>query len=267
VWRIDFDAGGAAVWRMYKLAATADAVAARNFLQPPDVVATKRYTGVLVGSGDREKPLKATGVDRFNMVKDKAMPTVAADPQRTVATWPIDLDGTLGGSMIDVSVLLADDVRAAIAADANNGWFRTLGPAEKVVNAPLTAAGVVYFGTNQPSAASGGRCLARLGTARAYAVAFSTGTPVHDNDGDGAIDADDAAVALTGGGMPPPVIGGLATVRDDATGRDALVPFVIGTGGSSGGSGGSASPGAPARLEQKLPRSLRKTYWYQRSLP
>jgi hypothetical protein len=56
-------------------------------------------------------------------------------------------------------------------------------------------------------------------------------------------------------------------VRDDATGRDALVPFVIGIGGSGGGSGGSASQSAPARVEQKLPRSLRKTYWYQRPLP
>jgi type IV pilus assembly protein PilY1 len=252
---------------MYKLAETADAVAARNFLQAPDVVVTKRYTGVLVGSGDREKPLKTTGADRFYLVKDKATPSVAADPQQTVATWPIDLDRTTGGSMIDVTAQLAEDVRAATAADANNGWFRTLGSAEKVVNAPLTAAGVVYFGTNQPSAASGGRCHARLGTARSYAVAFSTGTPVRDNDGDGVIDAGDAAVALAGGGLPPPVIGGLASVRDDATGRDALVPFVIGTGGSGGGSGGSASQSAPARVEQKLLRSLRKTYWYQRPLP
>jgi type IV pilus assembly protein PilY1 len=80
LWRIDFDSRGPAQWQMYKLAQAGGVQTPRKFLHAVDAVVTKNWTAVLTGSGDREKPLKATGSDRFYMIKDRATAlTVASD--------------------------------------------------------------------------------------------------------------------------------------------------------------------------------------------
>jgi type IV pilus assembly protein PilY1 len=91
--------------------------------------------------------------------------------------------------------------------------------------------------------------------------------PARDLDNDGALTRRDAAVTLAGGGLPPSPIGGLVSVRDAATGMDTLVPFVIGAGTTTGSLSGTPSQNAPARIVQQLPKSIRKTYWYQRPSP
>jgi type IV pilus assembly protein PilY1 len=55
------------------------------------------------------------------------------------------------------------------------GWYHTLNPAgEKVVNAPLTIGGVVYFSTNKPRTVAA--CAQPdLGEARSYALNFFDG--------------------------------------------------------------------------------------------
>jgi type IV pilus assembly protein PilY1 len=166
--------------------------------------------------------------------------------------------------MADAAGVDPDQLLRTLAAPANNGWFRTLGPAERVVNAPLTAAGIVYFGTNQPAAAATNSCSARLGIARAYGLQFNSGLPGRDVDNNGSLDRRDAAVSLAGGGLPPSPTGGLVTVYDPVSGRNVTVPFVLGGGGTAGGAAGLPSQSAPARIAQKLPKSVRKTYWYQR---
>jgi type IV pilus assembly protein PilY1 len=268
IWRIDFDARGPAQWKLYKLAQAGSAAAPRKFLHAPDAVVTKRYTAVLAGSGDREKPLKTTGSDRFYMIKDRVTTaTVQSDATGAADRWPIDADSTGYDNMADVAHAADDDARRTLASPLNNGWFYALGPAERVVNAPLTAAGIVYFGTQQPSSASSNACTARLGIARAYGLAFNSGRPGRDADGDGTIDRADAAVVLAGGGFPASPAGGLVTLRDAASGRDVTIPFLFGAGGAAGGTAGLASQAAPARIVQKLPKSIRKTYWYRRPLP
>ncbi|MEP6702732.1 MAG: PilC/PilY family type IV pilus protein, partial [Betaproteobacteria bacterium] len=267
LWRMDFDAQGPSAWQLYKVAQAGTDLNPRKFLQAADAVVTKRYTAILVGSGDREKPLKATGADRFYMFKDKVVGPVAADGTGLSAGWPIDADSTALDNMVDVLNTDADQAGRSLAAPGNNGWFYALEPGEKVVNAALTAAGIVYFGTNQPATATPGTCSARLGTARAYGLRFNTGTPGRDLDNNGVIERRDAALVLAGGGMPPSPTAGLVTLRDSATGRDVTVPFVIGAGGAAGSAAGLPSQNAPARIAQKLPKSIRKTYWYQRPVP
>ena len=139
------------------------------------------------------------------------------------------------------------------------------------MNAPLTAAGIVYFGTNRPasaiSATPAGSCRANLGIAKAYGLQFNSGTPGRDLNGDGVLDAGDAAVTLSGGGLPPSPVGGLVSVLDSATNTTVVIPFVIGAGGTAGGAAGLPSQSAPAKVSVKLSKARKKTYWYSRTAP
>ncbi len=52
---------------------------------------------------------------------------------------------------------------------------------EKVVNAPITIGGVVYFGTNTPKPAD--VCTSDLGEARSYALNFFSGEGAREPSG------------------------------------------------------------------------------------
>ena len=266
IWRIDFDQRGINQWKMVKFATVGDAANPRKFLFAPDVVVTKNYAAVLIGSGDREKPLKATGTDRFYMLKDKETGATVVGGGAS-NNWPMAGDVTSSDNMADVVNLTTGPLRDALAADRNNGWFYALATGEKVVNAPLTAAGIVYFGTNRPASSSAGSCRANLGTAKAYGLLFNAGTAGRDLNGDGVVDANDVAVTLSGGGLPPSPVAGLVKVIDAATNTTIVVPFVIGAGGTTGGATGLPSQSAPARINLNLSKARKKTYWYFSSGP
>ena len=266
VWRIDFDQRGISQWKMYKLAAVGDIASPRKFLFAPEVVLTRNHAAVLIGSGDREKPLKAAGTDRFYMFKDKETgATVASGGYSN--NWPIAGDATGGGDMADAVNLTPGQLRDVLTADNNNGWFYTLDTGEKVVNAPLTAAGIVYFGTNRPTLSSAGSCRANLGIAKAYGLSFNTGTAGRDLNGDGILDANDVAVTLRGGGLPPSPVAGFVNVSDAATNATVVVPFIIGAGGTTGAAAGLPSQSAPARISLNLSKARKKTYWNFKSDP
>lgn len=266
LWRIDFDRRGTSQWRMRKLASAGNAATPRKFLFAPDVVATRDQAAVLIGSGDREKPLKAGSADRFYMIRDREAGPGAADSAASTG-WPIAADTTTGGNMADVLGMPADRLRDTLAATGNNGWFYALPVGEKVVNAPLTAGGIVYFGTHSPAPSPAGRCRADLGTARAYGLFFNAGTAGRDLDGNGTLDPGDAAVTLAGGGLSPSPVAGFVNVLDAATNRSVVVPFVIGAGGTTGGATGLPSQSAPARISLNLSKARKKTYWFFRSSP
>lgn len=261
IWRIDFDQRGISQWKMYKLATAGDAANPRKFLYAPDVVVTKNYAAVLIGSGDREKPLKAASTDRFYMFKDKE---TGATVGGQANGWPINGEETTGDRMADAVNMTSDRLREVLAAEGNNGWFYTLAAGEKVVNGALTAAGITYFSTNRPATPSIGTCKASLGVAKAYGLLFNTGTAGRDLNGDGMLDASDVAVTLAGGGLPPSPVAGWVNVVDAATNATAVVPFVIGTGGNSGGAIGLPSQSAPAKINLNLSKARKKTYWYSK---
>ena len=268
IWRIDFARSGVAAWKMTRFANAGGTAVRRKFLFAPDVVVSKKYTAVLIGSGDREKPLRENSADRFYMLKDRETGAVAGGASGPPANWPIDADDTGNDNMTDVLSLSADQSRNSLAFVNNNGWFYTLEPGEKVVNAPLTAGGIVYFGTNRPASvasASGGSCRSNLGTAKAYGLLFNSGIAGRDLNGNGVLDSSDAAVTLTGGGMPPSPVGGLVSVFDAVSNSTVVVPFVIGTGGAAGGVAGTASQSSPAKVSVKLSKARKKTYWYSRT--
>ena len=184
-------------WKLHKLAS----LGARKFFFPPDVVLGATFHAVLIGSGDREKPLAETSSDRFYMIKDAKL----------------GLDGTG-----QTPIVQADLVANTADSTAAKGWYYSLNVnGEKVVNAPLTIGGVVYFGTNRPVAAAA--CKVDLGEARSYAMSFLDGSGTRTPGGVGT--GDDAySEVLTGGGLPPSPIAGLVDIGG------TIVPVCLGCG-------------------------------------
>ena len=202
VWRIDLDdptstTNDPAGWKLHKLAS----LGSRKFFFPPDVVLGSTFHAVLIGSGDREKPLSAASSDRFYMIKDAML----------------GLDGT-GQTPITPTELVANTADSSAA----KGWYYSLNSSgEKVVNAPLTIGGVVYFGTNKPTPQAA--CTAGLGEARSYAMRFLDGAGARAPGGAGTGD-DTYSEVLTGGGLPPSPMAGLVDIGG------AIVPVCLGCG-------------------------------------
>jgi type IV pilus assembly protein PilY1 len=216
----------------------------------PDVVITKTYDVVVASTGDREHPLVTHQandiVNRFYMVKDTNVgmsvaagtPVVRDDTSSTANAAPADLfnatstdyDGSLKGFYVTLLGLDATGV-------ATKG--------EKAVNAPTTVGGMVYFGTNQPTAPAANSCQANLGKARSYAVNFMSGKSKN--------------VVFDGGGLLPSPVYGIVTV--DVNGTPRKLPFLIGGGGGSGADSrsglGAQKPVIPLKVKK------RRTYWYR----
>ncbi len=228
VYRIDLETPGstaAANWSIYTLAdLSGGTVTGRKFFFAPDAVVTRSFTALMVGSGDREKPLLATTRDHFFQIFDTNLVKGVPD-SHAATTWsdlvPVTAESTITG----------------------RGCYVALQTGEKVVNAATSIAGASYFGTNRPSAASAtNTCASDLGVAKSYAMPLFCATPTSSE--------------LAGGGLPPsPVVGIVSVIRPDQTVE--LVPFCIGCPNPrrSGIEGVRVNPTIAA------PRS--RLYWYQ----
>ncbi|HYF58723.1 MAG TPA: PilC/PilY family type IV pilus protein [Burkholderiaceae bacterium] len=231
VYRVDFESSegpqGPGGWTLSTLARLGDPAFPRKFFFAPDVVPTRSYVGVLLGSGDREKPLKAVGLDRFYVLKD---PNVAKGPPP--AGWTPTADEALRAS-------------GAPEGATERGCYVTLASGEKVVTGAATIAGTTYFSTNRPTPSSPLSCRANLGEARAYELPLFCGRA--------------ASQVLTGGGLPPtPVVGLLQVAAPGAAGGGAtrVVPFVI------GGINTKKSALEIKKVNPVVPVKRRRPYWY-----
>jgi type IV pilus assembly protein PilY1 len=224
VWRMDIDDTDPSQWKMYKFAELGPD---RKFFFRPDVVISKTFDLVLIGSGNREDPTNVKTKDNFYMLKD---PHTGKDGsgEKPILPDELGLPGT------DITAL--------------KGWKRDLRLGEKVINAPLSIGGIVYFSTNRPTPTEVDplTCSPNLGEARAYALDFLTGTSgrVKGSNAD-----DDVSTKLTGGGLPPSPVGGVVQLDDGK-----LVDFIIGS-----GAGGSAI--APEKPKRDIPKIRKKLYW------
>jgi type IV pilus assembly protein PilY1 len=197
VYRIDFENGVAtapSAWTIYTLADLSGGTSTgRKFFFGPDVIVTRAFTALMVGSGDREKPLLANTQDQFFQL----------------------LDRNLGkGPVSSTSIVFSDLVAAGTTSNINApGCYVALDPGEKVVNAATSIAGSTYFGTNKPSSAPPGQsCAANLGIAKAYSMPLFCVSP--------------SGTTLTGGGLPPSPVSGIVTVGSGSSARQ--VAFIIG---------------------------------------
>ena len=244
VYRMGFSgavSGDASGWTMTKIASlgcdnTGSCPANRKFMFAPSVVAVNGDYVVMLGSGDREKPLTYFGAttavtNYFFMFMDKP----------TNASW-----GDCSGGVICKSSLFGITTSATpTAADlaAKKGWYLGLTSTEQVVTSAITIFGVVTFSTHQPAVAVSGSCSSNLGTARVYNVNYLNA---------GSLTADTNRFDhLSGDGLPPSPVAGRVKLEDGS-----ISPFCIG-----------CSKDSP--LEGSTPKELTSTvqpksrlYWY-----
>lgn len=219
VYRVDIGATYAG-WTIKKIANLG-----RKIFHAPDVTVTKDFVAVFVGTGDREKPLLTSTAEGFYMIKDslpsQANLPIVVQPANLKKIAAVDTSGNLQAVTSAVS-----DTYGCYMSLATNG--------EKVVNNPLTIAGVTYFGTNKPMPAAANACVGSLGEARSYRFPVFCQMP--------------SSTRLNNGGYPPSPVGGLVTVDGE------LVPFVIG-----GGAGNSAFEAERPKPTIEPARS--RTFW------
>ena len=133
---------------------------------------------VQVGTGDREKPLKASGTEnRFYTVLDR---------------------GQTDAKVLSDLAQMTTAGLSTIADDKYGCYYNMPNAGEKVVNAVTYTSGFAFFGTNTPSAPSSQSCVGNLGIARSYAIPALCG-PV-------------TSQTLSGGGFPPTAVVGTVLI-------------------------------------------------------
>jgi type IV pilus assembly protein PilY1 len=223
LYRVDFPTSGdkamAAAWT--GVSAVKIASLAGKVFYAPDVVVTKNFVSVLVGTGDREKPLLVSTSDNFFHIKD----TLGAP--RNAPLTKADLTRV---AKIDNATMTPTLVTSA-TSDPEGCYLELATNGEKVVNAPFSIAGTTYFGTNRPTPANSTSCTADLGEAYAYKFPLFCATPTKPNP-------------ITGGGLPPSPVGGIVNIS--INGSDVKMPFIIGSGeGNSSFKPGEPKPPVP----------------------
>lgn len=239
-------------WTLRQVAALSDKTVTPNVIRKvffaPEVVLGNGYTGVMVGTGDREKPLCGRGAtdspncpttaDGFYTIFDTLPARPAAADTRTLIT--ASMLGTVNTNQSQVSGCVIP--------------MSTAG--EKVINAPLTVGGYTYFSTNKPDSSQ--VCKGNLGTAKVYgAKVFCQGYVSEQRNL---------------GGMPPSAVSGVVTVqyRDPVSGenRTKQLPFVIGgvsdpnaaTPNTTGADSGCGLDGCKPKLTISPTRT--RKYWF-----
>jgi len=213
----------------------------RKFMFGPDIVEDGGAYVLLIGSGDREKPLtgftSATGVaNQFFMVKDKP----------TNAGWLSSENSNCAADIICINSLLPITTNAtptAASLAAKKGWNLSLNASEQVVTSAITVFGVVTFSTHTPAVSVSGQCSANLGIARVYNIQFSNAESANGTP--------ERAEEIVGGGLPPSPVAGMVTLDSGET-----VPFVIGASPDSPLAGGG--PSSTTTVIQPKGR----VYWY-----
>ena len=219
----------------------------RKFLFGPDVVRDLDDSAIfriLVGSGDREKPLLAYGgaADIQNYF-------FSFVDQPLVEDWlEDDDDNTCGadiicrGRLFEVTSITEEG--ATIAADLK-GFVVKLSSTEQVVTSALVVGNVANFSTHIPYNAitdpGGDVCKNKLGTATTYNIDFA--------------DAGGDTVDIFTGGLVPSPVAGLVEICDDL-GKCSYPPFCIGCGGENSPIGGGSPQGGTSHEQSKG-----RVYW------
>jgi Tfp pilus tip-associated adhesin PilY1 len=212
-------------------------------------------------------------VNRIYMIKDFNTGKDAMDASATIPWWsPITEFGANGPNANPFNTYSLDDCTGTAAApntcsaattgaatdvsydkltqaQQNFGYYITLLPGEKGVNAPLVTAGFVYLGTNQPTAPTPNSCSTNLGTARGYQLNPYTGQH--------------ASVIYAGGGLPPSPVSGIV---DIATANGVVqAPFCIGCPPAINPTGSSScvdSALAACKPNIQVNSARHRNYWY-----
>lgn len=243
-----FGASAPADWTITRVAAlgcatSASCAANRKFLFAPDVVEDRGSFLVLLGSGDREKPLlhyaaTAAVKNYFFVVRD----TPAS------ATWLSEENA--GGGSCGVDLLCLGSLTPVLSSAtpgnselaAGKGWYLGLAATEQVVTSAITVSNRVTFSTSQPPAPIAGSCGSGLGTANVYNVNYLNAAP---------LTGEERFAHLSGDGLPPSPVAGRVTLDDGTT-----IPILIG--GSASSPFEVTNPSVTTSFEQPTTR----VYWH-----
>jgi type IV pilus assembly protein PilY1 len=149
VWRFDIGNSDKGLWsgRLLATLSTTSPTDRRIFFPPAAVKQLRRgvrYDAVIVGTGNREHPLKTTSSDVIAMIKDPDHGLYA------VSTAVISM---AGGDLINLGATAVGATESALIDNpAAKGWYRPLDAGEKVVTAPTVFFGAIRFGTYTPIA-------------------------------------------------------------------------------------------------------------------
>ena len=243
VYRITMGSAAPAAWSIIKIAdlgcdTPASCTANRKFMFAPDVLADSGGYVLLLGSGDREKPLTnysvASGVvNHFFMLKDRPGDGAWLSAETT----------NCGGVAVLCKASLLGVTSSSTPSTADlglkKGWYLGLSATEQVVTSAITVFGVVTFSTHQPAVATPGLC-SNLGEARVYNINYLNAEGKNGQRYE----------LLAGGGLPPSPVAGMVTLDDGS-----LVPFIIGANPDSPLEG--SPPESPLAVTQPAAR----VYW------
>jgi type IV pilus assembly protein PilY1 len=226
--------------------ATSSCTANRKFMFQPSVVSADEVEfWILLGSGDREKPVSghtasASVSNYFFAIKDK--------PE--TSTWLSDQSTTCGANVmcldslqkIDGTAAASDATIAAIAT--KRGWYLTMSSTEQVVTSAITVFGNTSFSTHQPAVVNTdpNSCVSNLGTTRVYNINYADAS---SNNG-----TTNRYEDVTGDGLPPSPVAGKVLIDGVA------VPFCIGC------SKDSPLEGKKVVQSSTQSRARNRLYWY-----
>jgi type IV pilus assembly protein PilY1 len=261
VYRINIGDLAPGNWTITKIASlgcdtTASCAPNRKFMFSPDVVENDGVYSLMIGSGDREKPLNSktypaamSVTNHFYMIQDKP-----SDPN-----WLSSESTNCGGNAVicKASLYPITDNTTPTSAElaAKKGWYLVLRTesvtindvtttaTEQVVTSAITVFDVVTFSTHIPSLPKEGSCTPTLGTASVYNINYKN-----------AKSANKSGVryeTVSGGGLPPSPVAGMVTLDNGST-----VPFCIGCAPNSPLEGGDP-PGLTSAVQPKA-----RVYWY-----
>jgi type IV pilus assembly protein PilY1 len=250
VYRITFSNGAPSSWTMTKIAALGcstpsactDSVANRKFMFAPSVATTDNQTYyVMLGSGDREKPVSAYAASRsvtnyFFAIQDKPSDTA----------WLTSENTNCGANVICLASLYGITTSATpstLDLNGKKGWYLGLQSTEQVVTSALTIFGAVTFSTHQPAVYSATSCSANLGSTRVYTINYRNAASANGVDA--------RYERITGDGLPPSPVGGRVRLDDGK-----VVNFCISC--SKDGGIGVREPGSSGGAS--LPKG--RIYWY-----
>jgi type IV pilus assembly protein PilY1 len=200
----------------------------RKFMFAPDVVEYNGEYYILLGSGDREKPLSsyvaASGVKNyFFMIKDKPEDPAWLDAESARC------DGRKRICMNSLTAISATDTTTEPNLSGKKGWYLAFSAKEQTVTNAITVYGTVTFSTHTPAAYVSGQC-SNLGVAKVYNINYANAAPAKGIQ---------RYAEIAGGGLPPSPVAGMVTLDDGTT-----VPFVIGADAGSPLQGSAPSSGS-----------------------
>jgi type IV pilus assembly protein PilY1 len=247
IYRISIGSSAPGSWGMTQIAslgcsAPGTCTANRKFMFAPDVVLQNGIYTVLLGSGDREKPLVYS--TSGSVVNTVANDFFAVQDNPTSSTWlSSEAANCAGTAVLCLNSLYAttpsSSAPSAATLAGKKGWYMSLSSKEQVVTSAITIFGTVYFSSHQPTVSSAASCKVNLGNTRLYTVTLNLSSVT--------------STLLPPVGLPPSPVAGRVTLDDGQT-----VVFCIGCTAASPLQ--SSQPQAPAGTVPAQPKS--RVYWY-----